>query len=338
MPLADATQSEAPAKRTRSGTGAVRVVAPARLHLGFLDLNGGLGRMFGSIGLAVDNPRTELILKRSQTFKGEGPDHARALATLLRLAEAYGLPGAYEVKVASAIPPHAGLGSGTQLALAAGAALMTLEGIEHAPSQLGEIVNRGARSAIGMAAFEQGGFIVDGGRGKLDRAPPILVRTDFPTAWRALLVMDSSTAGVHGEAETTAFAALPPLPAEAAAHVCRLVLMQLVPGLMESDIGVFGDALTEIQKVVGNHFASAQGGSPWTSPAVGRVVEAMRAAGAYGIGQSSWGPTGFAFAPSQEIARRLYDSSIEVARREGLEILIAEGRNRGASVDKIATT
>ncbi|MEI9901304.1 MAG: hypothetical protein WDN31_15490 [Hyphomicrobium sp.] len=56
------------------------------------------------------------------------------------------------------------------------------------------------------------------------------------------------------------------------------------------------------------------------------------------MGQSSWGPTGFAFAPSQEIARRLYDSSIGAARREGLEILIAEGRNRGASVDKIAST
>ncbi len=26
--------------------------APARLHLGFLDLNGGLGRRFGSLGLA----------------------------------------------------------------------------------------------------------------------------------------------------------------------------------------------------------------------------------------------------------------------------------------------
>lgn len=338
MPLADATQTEATAKRSRAHAGAVRVVAPARLHLGFLDLNGSLGRLFGSIGLAVDNPRTEIILKRSASFKGEGPDHARAVATLRRLAEAYELPGAYDVKVTSAIPPHAGLGSGTQLAVATGVALMTLEGIEQRPSHIGELVNRGARSAIGMAAFEQGGFIVDGGRGRLDRAPPILMRTDFPPAWRALLVMDGRTAGVHGDAETNAFAALPPLPDEKAAHVCRLVLMQLVPGLMEADIAVFGDALTEIQQIVGQHFATAQGGSPWTSPAVGRVVESLRDAGAYGIGQSSWGPTGFAFAPSQEIARRLYDSSIGAARREGLEILVAEGRNKGASVEKIAST
>lgn len=338
MPLADATQSEAPAMRPRAHPGAVRVVAPARLHLGFLDLNGGLGRMFGSIGLAVDVPHTELVLKRSRTYRGEGPDHARTIATLRRFADVFSLSGAYEVKIVSAIPAHAGLGSGTQLALAAGAALMTLEGIEYSPSRLGEIVDRGARSAIGMAAFERGGFIVDGGRGARDQAPPILVRANFPDDWRALLVLDARTAGVHGEAEAQAFAALPPLSDVAAANVCRLVLMQLVPGLMEADIDAFGNALTEIQKIVGNHFAGAQGGSPWTSPAVGRVVEALRAAGAYGIGQSSWGPTGFAFAPSQEIAGRLYDSSIGLARAEGLEILVAEGRNRGASVEKIVGT
>jgi len=316
----------------------VRVIAPARLHLGFLDLNGSMGRMFGSIGLAINRPRTELVLRRARTFKGEGPDHGRAIAALQRFAEIFEIDGAYEVNVVSAIPPHAGLGSGTQLAVAAGAALAALEGIDATPTRLGEIVDRGARSAIGIGAFERGGFIVDGGRGERDRAPPIVVRADFPAAWRALLVMDGNSAGVHGDDETNAFAALPPLPDIAAANICRLVLMQLVPGLMEEDVDAFGNALTEIQKIVGNHFAGAQGGSPWTSPAVGRVVETLRAAGAFGIGQSSWGPTGFAFAPTQEIAQRLYDSSIELARGEGLEIMIVEGRNRGAVIEKITST
>jgi beta-ribofuranosylaminobenzene 5'-phosphate synthase len=343
MPLADATQTEPHAKAwpadkaQRAHPGAVRVVAPARLHLGFLDLNGSLGRLFGSIGLAIDTPRTELVLKRARSFKGEGPDHQRAVDMLRRFAEVFSLDAAYDVKITTAIPSHAGLGSGTQIALAAGAALMELEGLAYSPARLGEIVDRGARSAIGMGSFEQGGCIVDGGRGSIDRAPPILVRTDFPEAWRAILVLDARTKGVHGEAEAKAFAALPPLPDAAAAHVCRLVLMQLVPGLMESDIEVFGGALTEIQAIVGGHFAAAQGGSPWTSPAVGRVIETLRDGGAYGIGQSSWGPTGFAFAPSKEIADRLYDSSIELARAEGLEILIAAGRNRGASVERIAS-
>ncbi len=134
----------------------MRVIAPARLHLGFLDLNGSLGRLFGSIGLAIDTPRTELVLKRARAFKGEGPDSARAVSTLRRFAEVFSLDTAYDVKITSAIPAHAGLGSGTQLALAAGAALMELEGLPYSPARLGEIVDRGARSAIGMAAFEAG--------------------------------------------------------------------------------------------------------------------------------------------------------------------------------------
>ena len=189
-----------------------------------------------------------------------------------------------------------------------------------------------------MAAFEQGGFIVDGGRGALERPPPILMRAAFPEAWRVLLILDTRTTGVHGEAEAQAFARLPPLPDAAAAHVCRLVLMQLVPGLMEADIAAFGAAVSEIQSIVGGHFAAAQGGAPWASAAVGRIADKLKEAGALGIGQSSWGPTGFAFAPSQEIAQHLYATLVEAARSEGLEILIGRGRNRGATVDRIASS
>lgn len=344
MPLAGATQTEhlsqgtpGPA-RPRAPAGAVRVIAPARLHLGFLDLNGNLGRQFGSIGLAIDRPTTELVLSRARAFSAEGPDHDRALRTLRRYAQAFAPGSAYHLDISSAIPSHAGLGSGTQLALAIGAALMAAEGLERGANELGELVERGARSAIGMASFESGGFILDGGRGAIDRAPPILMRAAFPDAWRILLIIDPRTAGVHGDAEAKAFAELPPLSEAAAAHVCRLVLMQLVPGLKETDIAAFGAAVKEIQAIVGGHFAAAQGGSPWSSAAVGRIASKLKDAGALGIGQSSWGPTGFAFAPSQEIAQRLYDSSIEAARAEGLEILIGRGRNRGASVERIAGT
>ena len=31
----------------------VTVKAPARLHFGFIDLDGSMGRMFGSIGVAI---------------------------------------------------------------------------------------------------------------------------------------------------------------------------------------------------------------------------------------------------------------------------------------------
>ena len=75
----------------------------------------------------------------------------------------------------------------------------------------------------------------------------------------------------------------------------------------------------------------AQGGGRFTSAAVGRVAERLKALGAHGIGQSSWGPTGFAFAPDPDHAEFL-------ARRAGaecepgVEIKICKARDRGAEI------
>ena len=150
-----------------------------------------------------------------------------------------------------------------------------------------------------------------------------------------LLVLDPRVEGVHGKDESEAFAALPTMPEATAAHLCHLVLMRLLPGLMETDIAAFGSAITEIQAIVGRHFAAAQGGSPWSSAAVGRLVGRLAAAGAVGVGQSSWGPTGFAFVDTPDAARRLYQSCAEAARAEGLELLIARGRNTGARIEPL---
>ena len=218
------------------------------------------------------------------------------------------------------------------MALAIGAAVATLEGQTLTPYGLAQLGERGARSGIGLAAFVEGGFLVDGGKSESDRAPPLTLRADFPEAWRILLILDRARAGVSGDAETAAFRALPPFPEAAAGHICRLVLMKLVPGLKEADLEAFGEALTEIQSVVGAHFALAQGGSPWSSPAVGRLAKRMGDEGATGIGQSSWGPTGFAVVEGPAAAERLYHSLVGEAKADGLDIVIAKGRNTGARI------
>ena len=316
---------------------AIRVIAPARLHLGFLDLNGSLGRRFGGIGLAIDEPRTDIVVTRARNPGASGPEADRALAAVQRYAKAFRIAPHYRVEVGSAIPSHAGLGSGTQLALAVGAALARLEGLPPASARmLGEIHERGARSAIGIAAFERGGFIVDGGKPERGAAPPVLMRADFPSSWRALLVTDARSEGVHGEGELAAFARLPPFSDQSAGELCRLVLMQLMPGVVEQDLTAFGAALTRIQEILGAHFAAAQGGSPWTSPDVGRLVAALGRAGAVGLGQSSWGPTGFAFVESAAAAERLYSSFVQDAKAKGLQIAIVAGRNQPATVEVCA--
>jgi predicted sugar kinase len=85
--------------------------------------------------------------------------------------------------------------------------------------------------------------------------------------------------------------------------------------------------------VLGTHFAPAQEGRRFTSPAVGQLIDWIGAHACAGIGQSSWGPTGFAVVASIDEAR----SVLHAAQRAGvvdpaLQIRVTPVRNRGAGV------
>jgi beta-RFAP synthase len=311
----------------------VTVTTAGRLHLGFLDMNGGLGRRFGGLGLAIDRPATRLTIRRAPAPAAEGLEAERAARHLAILARHVGLTHAYRLTVHEAIPAHAGLGSGTQLALAIAAALRRLEGLSPDVSNDALLLRRGARSGIGLGLFEHGGFIVDGGRGAGTATPPVVARMDFPPQWRVIVVLDPRTEGMHGRDEQAAFARLADFEAALAAEICRLVLVKALPALAEHDIGSFGDAIARLQEIAGDYFAPAQGGAPYASAAVARVMEDLRRHGARGTGQSSWGPTGFAFAPGAKEARRLCDLTQEKAAAWGLDMAICKGVNHGALVE-----
>ncbi len=317
----------------------VLVRAPARLHLGFLDLSGAVGRRYGGIGLAIDAPKTKLTVAMASSFSAHGPDSDRALLAAHRYGALFAPDLKFCVDVERAIQAHSGLGSGTQLALAVGAGVLKLAGLHKSGAELGAMAERGARSAIGMAAFETGGFIVDAGKSndpaKAGLPPPVVMRADCPEAWRILLIQDENAQGVHGDRETAAFASLPAFAQTSAAHICQLVLMKLTPALHEADLPTFGAALTEIQEIVGAHFASAQGGSAWSSAAVGAIAAKLKAGGAVGIGQSSWGPTGFAFVENDAKAKSLYHSLVADAKAQGVKLTVVRGRNCGATVESL---
>lgn len=310
----------------------VTAIAHARLHLGFLDMNGGLGRRFGSLGLAIDNPMTRLSIRRATMTSIDGAEAERASRHLALLTRHLGLTSAYSLTVRQAIPAHSGLGSGTQLALAIAAALRRLEGLAPDGADDAVLLRRGQRSGVGAGIFERGGLIVDGGRGERTTTPPVIARMDFPQEWRVILVLDPRIEGMHGQQERVAFAELPPFEAAAAAEICRLVLIKALPAVAERDIACFGDAIARIQEVVGDYFAPAQGGAPYASAAVAEVMGALRSHGAKGAGQSSWGPTGFAFAQDANEAQRLYDLMHEKVVTLGVDMAICKGLNHGAIV------
>lgn len=313
---------------TAGQTRAVRVRAPARLHFGFLDLHGGLGRRFGSIGLAVDAPSIDLTVRAAPALDVTGPEAARARTYAEAAARHLGLRGAASIRVDEAIPAHAGFGSGTQLALSVAAALAALDSRPFSPDAFADALDRGNRSGVGLAAFTQGGLIVDGGRDASNGPPPLIARLAYPEAWRIVLILDESMTGVHGTREVEAFRDLPRFPEEQAAAICRIVLMQVLPAAATAEPEGFGAGITTIQRLIGDHFAPHQGGR-YASPAVAEALAAIAAQGIAGYGQSSWGPTGFALVPSEAEARALVAS---LERPGPLRFVIARGRNTGASV------
>src|SRR3954454_18615994 len=118
---------DAPTWGQMSNSVSIRV--PARLHLGFLDLSGNGGRRFGSVGLPISAPQTELSLARHSETVVEGAEAERAGRHLEALCRALAIRSPHRLVVHEAIPAHAGLGSGTQLALGVAAALRTLHGL-----------------------------------------------------------------------------------------------------------------------------------------------------------------------------------------------------------------
>lgn len=313
----------------------VSVAAAARLHLGFLDMNGGLGRKFGGLGLSIDAPATRLTLERAEATRVAGAEAERAGALLERAVAALAPGKRFRLTVDAAIPSHSGLGSGTQLALAIAAALRRLEDLPADIDADAALLQRGARSGLGAGLFTRGGLIVDGGRGAGTTTPPVIARLPFPQDWRILLVSDPAAVGLHGAEERKAFAELAPLSEADAGRLCRLVLMQALPAAAEMDFAGFGAAITQIQEIVGDYFAPAQGGRRFTSAAVERLLARLAEAGATGIGQTSWGPTGFAFAPSEAEARRLAALTGREAEASGLDLSIVAGLDRGAKIDAV---
>lgn len=308
----------------------VCVDAPARLHLGFLDLHRGGGRCFGSMGLTIDGLGTRVRARRALVDRIAGEEIDRVGALLERLRKQLNLSEGIELTVERAIPAHAGLGSGTQLALAVGIALAQLTGQAVSPATIAHWLDRASRSGIGVGAFAEGGFLVDGGRRDDSRVPPIVSRIAFPEAWRIILLLDGGLRGLHGIAENCAFRDLPAFSLEQSGLLCRLLVTRVLPGLVEANLEEFGPAVSEIQRVVGDHFAPAQGGR-FASPRVAGALRWVEAQGVHCVGQSSWGPTGFAIVGSESEAQRLTEglrTQGEVAR--GLDIMLAKGRNTGA--------
>ena len=322
----------------------IRVAAPGRLHLGFVDPAGTLGRRFGSLGLVIAGFETEVELHPGEVDGATAFDAAcaaelhRALQHLDALRRESGQHGALQLRILRVLPAHAGLGSGTQLALAVGTAFARLHGLAWTTADIARFTGRGLRSGVGIAGFDQGGLLLDGGPGPMGQAAPLLARGHLPAAWRVLLVTDPRLRGLSGADERAALARLTPLPRAAAAQISHELLMRVLPGAALDDFDSFAAGLGQVQQLLGDHFAPAQTAGAYASPAVARVMQHLESQGHRALGQSSWGPTAFVFLPHAQAA----EQALAALRASGaldpaLGLHTVRARERGAVVTQVAT-
>ncbi len=315
----------------------LRIRTPSRLHFGLLGWSPQATRQFGGVGLMVESPRLELTAEPASAWSVEGPLAARVQQVVDHLRvqereEGFVLTPA-RIRIRSAPVEHVGLGAGTQLSLAVTRVVLNLAGVtDPSVELLARLTGRGSRSGIGLHGFCRGGLIVDGGRNRETGIPPLLCRIPFPEDWSVLIVQPPGPRGLHGPDEVRAFASLPPIAPDVTNWLCRLVLLGILPAVLEHDLAAFGAAVSELQAQVGACFAPVQGG-PYAAPQASAIMAELTGLGFVGIGQSSWGPTLFGFAPASQV-----DLGMAVARirqRFGLDepaVFCTRADNQGAII------
>lgn len=319
----------------------VTVRAPSRLHFGLMAVGPEHSRVYGGIGLALAEPGIVLSARPTSatSITAGSPTAADARAVpqgILVRAEALVSrilrPRPIAIKIASAPPEHVGLGTGTQLSLALAAAADRLEGGTANAVELARRTGRGARSAIGIHAFARGGFLVDGGKSPDSSVAPLVAHAAFPAEWPIVLLRAPGPTGLAGELERTAFESRIAISPFVTERLARLVLLEILPALVEGNYPGFAEALGLYNRLVGQSFASVQGGQ-FGSPRMREIVDRLREWGLPASGQSSWGPTLFAIAPDSDRAHWLIDrAGAEFSLPEGA-ISLTRANNVGACVE-----
>jgi beta-ribofuranosylaminobenzene 5'-phosphate synthase len=316
----------------------VRITTPSRLHFSLLDLNGALGRIDGGFGLAITDPNFQIVAERATGIHvASSVYRERAYTVLERLQKTYPFPG-IKLTFESEIPMHCGFGSGTQLALGVVQAVNVLYELDLDVQELARVVGRGGTSGIGIAAFDTGGFIVDGGHRFPDQKssflpssalgdippPPILLRYPFPES--PILIVMPNCSRIYGDAEIKLFQTLCPQPEWVAQKLSHTLLLQILPALIEGDMPNFGNALNSIQTFGWKKVEiDAQGDE------LQLTLDFLKTSGAFGAGVSSWGPAICVLGEEIEGLKRETEAFLKTLPNGG-SCFITQANNLGAHV------
>jgi beta-RFAP synthase len=313
---------------------AILVTAPSRLHFGLLSFGNPDVRQFGGVGVMIDRPGLTLRLQAAETFETAGPMQDR-----LRDAALQWLDSSNEVKelrckveLTSAPRLHAGLGVGTQLALAVATGLNAFHRLATpAAEDLATSVGRGLRSAVGTYGFVAGGLIAERGKLHAETISPLLERVPLPSQWRFVLVSPPGSVGLSGTREQIAFEKLPPVPLAVTERLTSIMCDRILPAAKTANFSEFSNAVFDFGFLAGSCFESVQG-SAYNGTTLEKLVKRIRAIGVRGVGQSSWGPTIYSICESESSAIALADHLRAKGWCNECDLLMASPDNQGARV------
>lgn len=310
----------------------LEITTPSRLHITLIDMNASIGRVDGGIGITLDKPTIAISAERSDRIEITGnSEHAERIkkVAMILLPEGEGI----HIHIKKDYPSHIGLGSGTQAALAAGMAVNRLYDLGLNVYDLAIRAGRGGTSGIGVAAFEKGGLILDGGHKfseKKDFLPssasnlppaPVLLRKDFPD-WDIVVAVPEQK-GASLKKEVNIFQRECPVPLSDVEKLSHVILMQLLPALAEEDIVTFGRSINSIQEL-GFKKKEVE-----LQPFSRRLMQELREGGAYGAGMSSFGPTVYAIGEDAEHLKKI---AVELLSKQE-QVFITRARNEGARIE-----
>ena len=330
----------------------MKIETHSRLHVTLIDLNGKYGRIDGGVGITTKNPKLvmeaeggydDIQVKFSpQILSNLNMDitddyKEKIISAASKISEFLNLNEGYHFKLSKIFPSHSGLGSGTQLSMAAAKLILKLNDKDHNSPEIAEIIGRGGTSGIGVASFDTGGFIVDGGhKSSLKKSflpssaskaspPPIIARYDFPQDWKIIMVIPHVERKVFGDGEVNIFQKYCPIPLREVQELIHVLLMKLMPAVIEQDLDDFGQAINTVQNV---GFKKIE--LELQHSLIHELIENMRTAGAAGVGMSSFGPTVYAITDngSKEISKAAQDTMEEI----GGKIIITKAQNSGAII------
>ena len=316
------------------------VETSARLHFGFQNLSLAHERLYGGIGVSIDAPKIVIEAERAETVQCDDSEVTPYVEDAVEVLDVSGA----DVQVTGRFRRHAGLGSGTQLALAAVVAIARAYGRTTDPRALAPELGRGGRSGVGVATFEQGGFVVDVGHPteRFTTVPPgtgswqvpePIGRWAVPDSWRFLLVQPTGHQGRSGAQEDQSIrSVVEGADAEIADQIATLLTRRLLPAVVEGNLTEFGAAVSRLGRLNGAWFADEQGGV--YRPPAGPMIETLSTSDAVvGAGQSSWGPTvyGVTTERNADLAREAGERALTAADVEG-DVRLVAASDEGAVV------